>query len=143
MLHREDETERPVTESMLVPGPNQRVHPRYEVSFDITLLGENNFYVGLSQNLSEGGVFIATHRTLPVGTPVLMSFTLPRTERAVCVTGVVQWTREPDAIVDESDPDTWLSAVKPGMGIQFADLDEETGTAIREFTRWRTPEFYD
>lgn len=138
-----DDEARPVTESMYVPGPDQREHPRYEVTFAITLLGENNFYFGLSQNISEGGIFIATHRLLPIGTPVLMSFTLPRTMQTLTVEGTVQWTREPSAVFDDADPDTWLSAVKPGMGIRFRHLDPEAIEAVREFTRWRSPEFYD
>ena len=56
---------------------HQRVHSRAELSLAVTLMGENNFYVGLSQNISEGGIFIATYRVLPLGTRVLLTFTLP------------------------------------------------------------------
>src|SRR5262249_15582752 len=106
-------------------------------------LGENNIYVGLSQNISEGGVFIATHRTLPIGTVVLMSFSLPRHAAPISVVGVVRWVRGPEATVEHDASQDGPSVVKTGMGVQFMDLDEESASAIRDFTRWRSPEFFD
>ena len=134
------DVERPVTESMIVPAPTAelRDHPRYELSLSITLLGDNNIYVGLSQNISEGGIFIATHRTLPIGTPVVLTFTLPRDPHPISVPGIVRWLRGPEATAHEG-----RSSVHSGMGVQFLGLDERASAALRDFTRWRSPEFFD
>ncbi len=90
-------------------GLDRRLHPRYALSLAITLSGENNFYAGLTEDISEGGVFIATHRLLPIGTPVVMSFSLPHARKILEVHGVVRWLRGPDALR------------KPGY--MYADLD--------------------
>lgn len=133
-------------ETIPVPAGDQRLHPRYELRLAITMKGENNFYTGLSENISEGGVFIATHHLLPLGTPVLLAFTLPTSGTLLSIYGTVQWVRGPDATAT-----SWnvfgggreLPGVMPGIGVQFHGVDPESLRAIREFMRQRTPVFYD
>lgn len=43
---------------------DRRAKPRYGVSLSVTLFGDHNFYIGLSENLSEGGLFVQTQPTL-------------------------------------------------------------------------------
>jgi uncharacterized protein (TIGR02266 family) len=108
--------------------------------------GENNFYAGLSEDMSEGGVFIATHHALPIGTPVVLSFTLPDAEEPISVYGTVQWLRGPDATArwdacfgaGEETP-----GAMPGMGIKFHDMEPASLKAIRYFVRHRSPVFFD
>ncbi len=108
--------------------------------------GENNFYAGLSEDISEAGVFIATYHLLSIGTPVILSFTLPSSEEPLTVPGTVQWARGPDATRDPESvfgPGRLLAGVMPGMGVKFHDLDAASRSTIREFMQQRTPVFFD
>jgi len=39
----------------------RRAHVRHDVELEVSLESESNFYMGLTENLSEGGLFIAIH----------------------------------------------------------------------------------
>ena len=111
----------------------RRAHPRHDVELDVSLESESNFYMGLTENLSEGGLFIATHVVKPIGTTVEVSFKLPHVEGAIMAVGVVRWTREYSETSDTS----------PGMGVRFERIAPEHVEQIREFLAARAPLFYD
>ena len=132
--------------SIPILAEDRRRHPRYALSLAITMQGENNFYTGLSEDISEGGVFIATFHLLPVGTPVVLAFTLPNAHEPITASGTVKWVRGPDATARSENifgAGRELPGVIPGIGIRFHDLDASTRTTIREFMRRRTPVFFD
>ena len=79
--------------------------------------------------MSEGGVFIATYRVQPVGTPLRLAFELPCGTK-VTARGEVRWIREGDG--DSNDG-------RPGMGIAFTSLPEAALLAIGRFCRQRPP----
>ncbi|MEB2314204.1 MAG: TIGR02266 family protein [Sorangiineae bacterium] len=103
---------------------------RVFVETDIGLSSESNFYTGLSQDLSTGGVFIATYHPKPPGTPISLFFALPD-GHAVNAEGIVRWTRA-------ASPDA-----PPGMGVQFQHLSETDLAAIERFCRERAPLYFD
>ena len=144
--------------SLLRPEPEERAagipilaedrrrHARYALSLAITMQGDNNFYAGLSEDLSEGGVFIATYHVLPLGTPVVLQFTLPSSEEPITVNGTVQWVRGPDATACHQSVFSGgrdAPHIKPGLGVRFHDLDRATRTVIRDFMEQRRPVFFD
>jgi uncharacterized protein (TIGR02266 family) len=120
-------------ESAAVSGTNQRRAARVELSIEIGLDDHTNFYVGFSENVSSGGLFVATYRLMPVGTRVALTFVLPD-EFPIFVHGVVCWLRDPR---DQS-----ASEVPPGMGIEFADLGGVEQTRIQAYIAGRTPIFH-
>ncbi|MEZ4371589.1 MAG: TIGR02266 family protein [Polyangiaceae bacterium] len=103
---------------------------RVFVEADIGLLSDSHFYTGLSQDLSSGGVFIATYQPKPAGTEVGLYFALPD-GYVVEARGVVRWTRE-------GGDDT-----PPGMGVAFQDLSPEDLAAIEHFCESRAPMYHD
>lgn len=125
----------------------RRRDPRFELSLAITLQGANNFYTGLSEDISDGGVFIATHVRLAVGTPVTVWITIPGSDAPTRVSGTVRWVREPSAIANAENNfcgDLQLSqAAPPGMGVQFHDVSDPTRQAIRSFMTCRRPDFFE
>ncbi len=136
-FHDEDEA---------IPLPRERrKDQRYLLELAITLQGDNNFYTGLSENISEGGVFIATSTVLAVGTHVVLEFSLPDMAAPLRVGGRVQWTREPDAMSLPGNVFGNLESneVLPGMGIKFVGIDRDAIYAIRQFMMLRLPDFYD
>lgn len=131
--------------SIPILAEDRRRHARYALSLAITMQGDNNFYAGLSEDISEGGVFIATFRVLPIGTPVVLSFTLPHADEPITASGVVQWVRGPEATAHPGNVfgGGELPGVMPGIGIRFHDLDAGTRKVIRDFMQQRKPVFFD
>lgn len=134
-----------LTSADTLPAEDRRVHPRYHLKLAITLRGDNNFYTGITSDISTGGVFIATQHILPVGTPVVLQFHLTRFDVDVTVAGVVRWIREPEATArgGEVFGGAYVDDVKPGMGVQFEGLTPRDANFIRSFMQVRTPEFFD
>ncbi len=50
---------------------------RVELEVDIGYHSETNFFTGFVNDISEGGIFVATYDLLPVGTHLMVSFVLP------------------------------------------------------------------
>jgi uncharacterized protein (TIGR02266 family) len=111
----------------------RRAHARHDVELEVSLESESNFYMGLTENLSEGGLFIATHLVRPLGTKVEVSFKLPHLAEPIRAMGIVRWTRE---YSDTSD-------TSPGMGVRFEQIAPEQIDQIRQFLAARAPLFYD
>ncbi len=93
---------------------------------------DSNFFTGFSPDISEGGVFVATVRTVPRGTPVELDLRLPG-GRPMKVSGVVDWTREANNKTPE---------LMPGLGVRFTELPPEVAAAISAFVGAREPLFF-
>lgn len=118
----------------VLPGrTNRRGLERFAVDLEVTLASEHNFYMGLTENLSEAGLFIATHMLKPIGTVVEMCFKLPDDETPLRVRGEVRWVR---AYCEASE-------VPPGMGMRFVDLETTQAARVRKFLKTRAPIFYE
>src|SRR5688572_25246860 len=94
------------------PDSHRRTHARYGVDLDVSVGSDHNFYGGFAENLSAGGIFVATHLLKPVGSVVELSIRLPAPGAPVRGVGEVRWIREYN---DASD-------TPPGMGIRFTSL---------------------
>lgn len=114
-------------------GIERRRVPRVPLQTEITFEGQSNFYTGLTQDISTGGLFVCTERLLPAGTKIDLLFCLPAGTR-IEVKGEVRWVREKPASTAESPA---------GMGIQFENLRSDDLLAIRGFVENRAPLFYD
>jgi len=130
---REVRLEARIEELPAQDGEELRIHARAAVELDVSLGSEHNFYGGFAENLSVGGVFVATHLTRPVGEVIELSIHIPAHDLLVKGTGEVRWIRE---FNDSSD-------VPPGMGIKFLELAEGSQDAIDTFLAKREPMFFD
>ena len=113
-------------------GDNRRTHQRMNVELDVTLSSEHNFFAGFTQNVSEGGLFIATHDTVDVGTE--LDIKLHVAGREIRARGRVAWLREYNVDAQES---------MPGLGVAFASLAPADHQIIQAFLRQRDPLFYE
>lgn len=111
--------------------PSQRRTPRRTFEVELEFTEDSQFYAGLTQDISQGGVFIATYKLLPIGRQLHLSFDLPDGTR-VSAKGEVRWVRE-----------STCATTRPGMGIAFMDLCAESLEAISKFCRERPPLYMD
>jgi uncharacterized protein (TIGR02266 family) len=119
-----------------VSADERRRHTRKPARVDVTMVSESNFYLGFSQDVSEGGLFIATYDGLrPVGERFPLVFTLPGAEEPIFSLVEVAWVRE---YREDQDFDHG----SPGMGVRFIGLLAEDREAIAEFVENREPLFH-
>jgi uncharacterized protein (TIGR02266 family) len=109
---------------------HRRQGERVFLEVDIGLLSDSYFYAGLSQDLSRGGLFVATYQPKSPGTRISLFFTLPD-GHSVSAAGIVRWTR------NASDD------LPPGMGIAFEKLEERDLQAIGRYCQKRAPLYHD
>lgn len=110
-----------------------RQHRRASLSTEIHLESESNFYAGITNNVSEGGVFVASERLLAKGTVLDLEFSVPDGGPPVRTTGVVRWLREDLESIDGP----------PGMGVQFVELDDRARVRLERFVEHRDTLYYD
>ena len=127
----------PVTASaraeQVAPPSVRREHQRFSVELEVNLHSEHNLYAGLAQNLSAGGLFIATHQLQAVGSSVELELRMPESETIFHIRGEVRWVR---LFNEQSD-------TSPGLGIRFLELPAGAAAAINRFLGQREPLFFD
>ncbi|MCC6750929.1 MAG: TIGR02266 family protein [Deltaproteobacteria bacterium] len=106
---------------------NRREHVRTELQASVSLSSETNFYSGHMNDVSEGGLFVATREPQAIGTVLVVEFSLPDDELTIFVKGEVRWIREegpgPEGVA--------------GMGIRFLNLHEDDRQRIEAFVQKR------
>jgi uncharacterized protein (TIGR02266 family) len=101
--------------------------PRIQVTAAITDESESNFYVGVTEKVSGGGVFVATHALMSIGCPIDLTVLLPG-EEPIRARGTVRWLRYAEA-----------NGTLPGMGIRFDRLSSGDVRRILKFAETRPP----
>jgi uncharacterized protein (TIGR02266 family) len=111
----------------------KRAGARLPIEMDVHVEGAAQRFQAVTGDLSNGGVFVVTHRALPIGANVMLGFTLPN-GTALEVLGVVQW-QTCGATVD--------GAERPaGVGISFFCLEPEVKTVLENFCAAREALYY-
>jgi uncharacterized protein (TIGR02266 family) len=106
---------------------------RINVNTMLSMNTDHQFYTGFSEDIEDGGIFIATFEPKPMEAEVIVNFKLPG-DIPVSAKGVVQFVRN----YNPSTPE-----VAPGMGIKFTDIMPKDKKAIEKYLKSRTPMFYD
>lgn len=114
-------------------GRERREAARVQVSAEVGVYSDSNFFTGFTEDISEGGLFIATYDLEPIGTIIEVEFTLPG-NHALKLEGEVRWLRDPIEAAD---------GMFPGMGVRFVNLDPREKELLQEFCAARPPLFYD
>jgi uncharacterized protein (TIGR02266 family) len=110
----------------------RRATPRVDLHVGVGFRSDASFYTGFTSDISEGGLFVATHMLQPVGSELALTFALP-TGSEISVRAVVRWLR------DTRDSS---STTPPGMGVQFQALTPDDLARIRELIAARAPTFF-
>ena len=117
------------------PQQHVRASERFDLEVQVDLESDHNFYTGLTQNISAGGLFIATNVLRRIGDRITLKFSLPGSTQPIDIETEVRWIRENSALhkVDGST----------GMGVRFINLSPEAATAIQKFLSNRDSLYYD
>jgi uncharacterized protein (TIGR02266 family) len=115
--------------------PNVRSAERFDLEVTVDLESDHNFYTGLTQNISSGGLFIATHHLRKIGDRITLKFTLPGSGKQIAVETEVRWLRENSALMRAEGG--------IGMGVRFINLSPEASAAINAFVQSRESLYYD
>ncbi|MEC8422582.1 MAG: PilZ domain-containing protein [Myxococcota bacterium] len=113
---------------------DRRRRARIGLQADVSGMSQTNFFAGLSEDISEGGVFVATMSPPPVGDTVHLRITVNGdATRSVVVKGTVRWHRTDEA------------GVQTGCGIQFEELSGDPRRAITALMQMagREPLYWD
>ena len=113
---------------------DRRLAPRYAVAVEVTLESEHNFFTGLTQDLSSGGLFVATISRPPLGERVRVRITLPTSPTPLDILTVVRWVRTRDVPGGGG---------KAGVGLLFLELSPQAQQAIESFLAQRESLFVD
>jgi type IV pilus assembly protein PilZ len=87
-----------------------REHPRAPIELKVDYKKLNSFFADYTKNISKGGTFIKTRKTLPVGTRFLFRLAVPGRDAPFELRGEVVHAAS--------------TGGDPGMGIRFVWADE-------------------
>lgn len=113
----------------------QRYSSRRGYDIQVGVASDHRLFVGLTSNISTGGLFIATDEPVKKGDNVEVRFSIPGANHVFQKTATVCWTRPFD--------NDGTSRTKAGCGVQFNDLSEEEARILNAFLAVHEPIFYD
>ena len=100
----------------------RRKHPRVMLRALVDYESTDTYLYDYSTDLSEGGIFIETEKSLPEGTALTLRFTLPNVDRVFEVKASVAWMNRGRS-----------KQLPPGMGVRFESMDEADRKAITDY----------
>jgi type IV pilus assembly protein PilZ len=93
-----------------------REHGRAPIELKVDYKKLNSFFADFTKNISKGGTFIKTKKTLPLGTRFLFRLTVPGRETPFELNGEVMHAT--------------TTGDEPGMGIRFVWTDQKERTVF-------------
>jgi uncharacterized protein (TIGR02266 family) len=107
---------------------NRRESDRHPCAIELEFSEDSHFFTGLSEDISQGGLFVATYERLPIGTRLSLSFETQ--DGKVEVRGEVRWVRTAE------QAEGW-----PGLGVAFTSVSAEAAERIALYCS-RCPPLY-
>jgi uncharacterized protein (TIGR02266 family) len=105
---------------------------RVPVCLGVGFESEASLFSGVTADLSEGGVFVATHSLPAIGSEIDLRFSLPAGPE-LHARGIVRWLRD----------STEADSAPPGIGVEFHTLPERDRSLIRAFIDQSEPTFFE
>ena len=110
----------------------KRVAMRMKLHAQVNLKSESNFFMGFTENISEGGIFVSTLSPPEMGDSIELSVGVDGAD-PIDLKGIVRWHR-----TDEDGNPT-------GCGVQFVDLNDDIRRTLEMLvlTLEKEPLFHD
>ncbi len=113
-----------------------RANDRHAFDIRVGVATDHKLFVGLTQNISAGGLFIATEAPLTRGEKVQVRFSVPGSNYVFDKQATVCWTKPLDA--DMGDGRTHA-----GAGVRFDNLTEEEQKILNAFLQVHDAIFFE
>ncbi len=108
---------------------DRRWQGRVSLEVELTWSGDNTFFTGFSNDISQGGVFIAAAEGEPPARHLALNLHLPDGEPPIEVAGEVRWVRQEAR-----------EHIGPrGFGVRFEELDAGQRRRIDAFIQRKAP----
>ncbi len=116
------------------PPPAPRDAPIKKLTIDVTRSSEHQLWMGFSEDIGEGGLFVVSQDQWELGQRVDVDLFLEGEKARFGLQCKVRWIR----------PDLGLGT-PPGVGLDFVDIQERPLKALRRFVHAKDPEilFWD
>jgi type IV pilus assembly protein PilZ len=122
---------------------DRRREPRYPVDIEADYAADDTFLFANVTDISTLGIFLRTEAPLPKGTQLTLRFTLPVRAQLDVPRGDENLSTpeqpEPRAVLLVRGQVMWTSdggeGGRPGMGVQFVEMDTATRSRILELVR--------
>ena len=108
----------------MVDQTDRRIASRMPVQLEVEYSSIDAFLSDYAVNMSRGGLFLASQRPSPIGTPVTLQFVLPEETIPVEISGEVMWVN-PEGV----------GQLIPGMGIEFRGMDTDSERRLARFVQ--------
>lgn len=99
-----------------------RKHQRTALFADVSIESENVLYTGISNDISAGGIFIATH--VPPRREEIVEVTLKLPDAQLSLIGVVRWVRDSELASD---------GLPAGCGVEWLEMSADAMERIAGF----------
>jgi uncharacterized protein (TIGR02266 family) len=120
----------------------RRTAARLPIEIDVHVEGAAHRFDATTGDLSSGGMFVLTQRAIPVGTHVMLSFTLPN-GKLLEVLGAVQWHHTGSSSDWDGLADADVERTRgPGLGLSFFCLEPESKALLERFCVLREALYY-
>ncbi len=124
-----------VTNHRTASGSERRDTSRQGFDIQVGVATDHRLFVGLTANISTGGLFIATDEPFKKGDKVEVRFSIPGANHVFHKQAIVCWTRPFDA--------DGQGRTKAGAGVRFEDLSDEETRILDAFLKVHDAIFYD
>ena len=110
----------------------KRVAIRMKLHAQVNLKSESNFFMGFTENISEGGIFVSTLSPPDMGESIELAVAVEGAE-PIAIKGIVRWHRTDD----DGNP--------TGCGVQFLELSDDVRRTLEMLmlTLEKEPLFHD
>ncbi len=114
----------------------RRHDERKAFDLQVGVATRHRIFVGLTSNISSGGLFVATDEPLERGDKIEVRFRIPGSEHIFQKKGEVAWTRP----FDQNQTDRQAQA---GAGLRLLDLSDEERKMLNAFIEAHDPLFFE
>ena len=124
----------PLPDSKEKKWREKRAYPRFNYVIEVSMHTAHEFFTGLTNDISEGGLFVNTYEILPIGEKLEVEIVLPGMKEPTTLLTEVVWIRPPVEMNDD---------IKVGMGLKLINPNTELQKAIRRYIKRHEPMFYE
>ena len=114
----------------------QRQERRDVFDIQVGIATRHRIFVGLSANISSGGLFVATDQALERGDSIDVRFRIPGSDHVFQKKAEVAWTRP-------FDHNQTHRQAQAGAGVRLLDLTAEEQRMLNEFIDAHEPLFFE